>query len=64
MVLPKNQMSSFAFVSLIRAKGGRIPSMGETGQDGRRYVTGTWGRKPRLCGLPTDRGKFREPAHI
>jgi len=27
-------------------------------------VTGTWGRKPHLCGLPMDQGKFREPAHV
>jgi len=27
-------------------------------------VTGTWGRKPASIGLPTDRGKFREPAHV
>ena len=27
-------------------------------------VTGTQGRKPCSCGLPTDWGKFRELAHV
>src|SRR5882672_6190023 len=29
-----------------------------------RTDTGTWGRKPTSIGLPTDWGKFREPAHV